>query len=220
MGEITKPKVELIYWTQDIHKVIALNYKTCVEQEICKDASKLTDEEAWQVTDAVMKGRHATSLETINFGFAIEGVSRVHTHQLVRHKIGTSYNHRSERAVLNLDYDITVPPTIRDNKEALEIYLNLWHQSQEAYAKLINLGIHREDARFLFLQGVETKLIWTVNLRAFLDICRIRLNQDMQHEMRCVVSMCAKEVVNHHPWLRLYIHNIDKVNEWIEYNTK
>lgn len=220
MGQIVKPKIELIYWTTDIHKVIALNYKTCVEPDVCKDASKFTDEEAWQVTDTVMKGRHVTSLETINFGFSIEGVSRVHTHQLVRHKIGTSFNHQSQRAVRFEAYDIIVPPTIMKDQVALTYYLDLWKKSQEVAAALSHLGIPAEDARFSFLQGCTTQMIWTVNLRAFLDICKIRLNQDMQWEMRTVISLCAKEVIKHHPWLKPYIWNADKIEEWIDYTIK
>ena len=49
--------------------------------------------------------------------FALSGVSRALTHQLVRHRIA-SYSQQSQRYVDGSDFDYVIPPEIKKHPEA------------------------------------------------------------------------------------------------------
>ena len=62
--------------------------------------------------------RPCQPVEHVSFTFALGGVSRALTHQLVRHRIA-SYSQQSQRYVDGSDFDYLIPPEIRKNPEAL-----------------------------------------------------------------------------------------------------
>ena len=82
-------------------------------------------------------------LPHLNYTFAIEKISRACTHQLVRHRVA-SFSQQSQRyiTVKRLDERIVTPKSIGDNKD----YETLIQQASEAYQRLVEQGIPREDA--------------------------------------------------------------------------
>ena len=73
--------------------------------------------------------RPMTSSNMQYFMFEIEGVSRVCTHQLVRHRIA-SYDQESQRFSAVEREDFIIPHSIQSNPEALEVYQNLSEESR------------------------------------------------------------------------------------------
>mgnify|MGYP002338728958 CR=1 FL=1 len=70
----------------------------------------------------ILKTKHMSILEFIDVHFEIRGVSRVATHQLVRHR-HFSFNQRSQRYVDETNFDVTIPQTIKNNPKAKKKFI-------------------------------------------------------------------------------------------------
>jgi len=137
--------------------------------------------------------RHLGVLEHISFTFLIEGISRVCTHQLVRHRMA-SYLQMSLRYSSVENLDIVIPDTIKDT-EFLDEYNEIFSKSKELYQRMVNNGIPKEDARFIIPHGIETRIIVTMNARSLIHFFKMRLkNPHAQWEIREVARLMYEEV--------------------------
>ena len=72
--------------------------------------------------------------------------------------------------------------------------------SKTIYKELINLGVKKEDARFVLPEATCTELIVTGNLQAWLDFIELRSGKHAQWEIRSVAkeinTILAKECPN------------------------
>ena len=126
-----------------------------------------------------------STFEHVSFTFAIDGLSRVASHQLVRHRLA-SFSQQSQRYVKMSDSDpeaVVIPDTIKNNPEALKIFNEAVKVSQKSYADLINLGISKEDARFILPHGHSTRLVMTMNARELHHFFNLRLCRRAQWEI-------------------------------------
>ena len=130
-------------------------------------------------------------LEHITFTFLIEGISRVTSHQLVRHRLA-SYTQESQRYA-GVAPDYVVPPSVYRNEKAREIYERVMREAWRAYNELLKLGIPQEDARYVIPQASTTTILMTVNLRELIHIAKLRLSPKAQWEIKQVVKMMIKE---------------------------
>jgi len=127
---------------------------------------------------------HHSVLEHVSFTFAIEGISRVTTHQLVRHRIA-SFSQQSQRYVSHKEHFTSiVPDSITVNDEARRIFDAMSDAVHKAYGQLIELGIPAEDARYILPNSTETKIIMTMNARELLHYFGLRCCQRAQWEIR------------------------------------
>ena len=141
---------------------------------------------------------HTSTFEHVSFTFGIDGLSRVASHQLVRHRLA-SFSQQSQRYVkMTPDSEaVVVPPSVKANSEALTIYQDAVRTSQEAYAQLIALGIPKEDARFILPHGHSTRLVLTMNARELHHFFGLRLCRRAQweiHELaRQMLALCREK---------------------------
>lgn len=127
--------------------------------------------------------------------FMIEGISRTCTHQLVRHRI-SSISQESQRYV-DLEkggWSAIVPPSIEGNSDALAVLDGFWGEAEVAYAELRNLGIRKEDARFILPNAAETRLVVTMSLSGWQHFISLRDDKAAQWEIRHVAQM-VKEML-------------------------
>jgi thymidylate synthase (FAD) len=127
---------------------------------------------------------HASVIEHASFTFSIEGVSRAMTHQLVRHRIA-SFTQQSQRYVTydTLEKYVT-PQSISENAEAKDIFDRTLERISETYQKLLNMGIPKEDARFILPNAAKTNIIVTMNARELLHFFNLRCCARAQWEIR------------------------------------
>ena len=130
-------------------------------------------------------------LEHVVFTFLITDISRVTSHQLVRHRIA-SYTQESQRYSV-VDKKFVVPPSL-NSQEAAKLFNDVINKAFEVYESLMGMGIKPEDARFVLPQAVKTTILMTVNLRELLHIACLRLSKDAQWEIREVVRLMIEEV--------------------------
>ncbi len=143
---------------------------------------------------------HLSTLEHVSFTFAIEGVSRVLTHQLVRHRIA-SYSQQSQRYVSEHDFEYIMPPTVAANEAAKEKFEQLMDTIQSTYNELVELGVHKEDARYCLANAAETKIVVTMNARTLLHFFQLRCCVRAQWEIRRLADLMLAEVKKAAPLL-------------------
>ncbi len=177
-------KVELLSYTPEAELLVAAAARSCHSRKSAKDIlSKMKPEKARRlIRDLVRKG-HTSVLEHAVFTFSIEGISRVCTHQLVRHRIA-SYSQQSQRHVKLTKSSFIVPPSIKSKPEARKLFDDVVSTCLKAYEKLLDMGIPREDARFLIPQAIETKIVVTMNARSLLNFFELRCCYRSQWEIR------------------------------------
>jgi len=60
----------------------------------------------------ILRSAHGSVLEHANYSFALRDVSRVFTHELVRHRAGSAFSQESLRYVRLTDIGFRVPPAL------------------------------------------------------------------------------------------------------------
>lgn len=180
--------VQLLQHTPEPELTVAIAARLCYSDS---DISDLKDnaepEKDRQLIRKVMGMGHTSVAEHASFTFGVEGISRVTSHQLVRHRVA-SYSQQSQRYVDSGKNMIIVPPSIQDNDEAEAIMSDVAMTLYLAYKRLTDLGIPPEDARYILPNATETKIIITMNARELLHFFRHRCCDRAQWEIRSMAN--------------------------------
>ncbi|MBI4849950.1 MAG: FAD-dependent thymidylate synthase [Nitrospirae bacterium] len=203
-------KVILLRHTPDPEETVAMAAKLCYSPsdiESLKDKIGTKDQKAF--VEKLVKMGHMSPIEHAVFTFAIEGISRACSHQLVRHRLA-SYSQQSQRYVSEeAGFDYIIPPVIKGNKELKNAFVSFMEDAQRAYnemvRKLNELGIKGEsanqDARFLLPNAAETKIMVTMNARELIHFFRQRCCNRAQWEIRKMAEEMLKLVKKAAPTL-------------------
>lgn len=158
----------------------------------------MTQERMEKTLVHAIEAGHTSVLEHIQFTFSVKGVSRVLTHQLVRHR-HLSFSQQSMRYVdvHKLSDNIVIPTTVKnimENEESLadtiseqpmmvkfNNYLKAMH---ELMAEMDKHGIPSEDQRYFVPNGVMANITVTGNARAWIEFCKLRCCTRAQKEIR------------------------------------
>lgn len=179
----TKLKVELLAFTPEPAITAATAGHICYAGIGIDDLKKkVSPEYAKKLIKALIESGHESPLEHSSFTFAIEGVSRALTHQLVRHRIA-SFSQQSQRYVKEGGFDFIVPPKIKSDKEAYKKFLDAIEYSRKAYDEMLKIA-PAEDARFLLPNACETRIIVTMNARSLYNFFARRCCTRAQWEIR------------------------------------
>ena len=84
---------------------------------VCYDSKPKEIDSARKMIKALIKSGHTAMIEMSSITFKISGVSRVVTHELVRHRIA-SFAQRSQRYVDEKNPSFVIPDEIEQNEEA------------------------------------------------------------------------------------------------------
>lgn len=177
--------VELLYHTPDPERAIATAARLCYAPVGATELMEtMPEERVRSVLATVIKSGHLSTLEHASYTFAVDGVSRALTHQLVRHRIA-SFNQQSQRYVKFADgVPVVKPGTVTDNDEASRIFDETVDAIEAAYARLLELGVPAEDARYLLPNAAESKIVITMNVRELLHFFSLRCCNRAQWEIR------------------------------------
>lgn len=136
---------------------------------------------------------HFSPFEHASFTFAMDGLSRVTSHQLVRHRIA-SFSQQSQRYVPMNRPEVIVPPSIAARPELAEKYLHISKEAHKIYNELVEAGIPKEDARFILPHGWNTRLVMTMNARELHHFFSLRLCRRAQWEIRDLARKMLREI--------------------------
>lgn len=212
-------KVSLLRYTQDAEKLVAAAAKLCYSAVGVEDIEeKLDDRKTQDFIEMLMELGHESPIEHVSFTFGVEGISRVLTHQLVRHRIGASYSQQSQRYVKLQQFDYIIPPSIEEIPEAKAKFIEAMEQDQKYYNELTDILFTKhyeklvqegqseekarkdaekmaiEDARYVFPNACETKIVFTMNARALFNFFNKRCCNRAQWEIRELAIEMLRQV--------------------------
>lgn len=170
--------VKLITHTPNPETTIAHCAATCYDS-VPKELDK-----ARKMIAAIIKSGHESCIEHATATFEIDGVSRVVTHELVRHRIGFSYSQRSQRYVNEKEPSYVVPKEIENDASANQLYKQFMDIAWKTYSELQSLGLKNEIARYVLPNACCTKICVTADFRAWRNFLKLRLSKRAQPEIR------------------------------------
>ncbi|MCB2353063.1 FAD-dependent thymidylate synthase [Clostridium estertheticum] len=228
-------KVKLIEHTPNPEKIVAAAAKLCYSQVgIDEILENLDEQKTNKFIKTLMTYGHHSPIEHVSFTFAVEGISRSLTHQLVRHRVA-SYSQQSQRYVQLKQFEYIIPPNIEKDEQAKGIFIQSMKRVQEEYNRLVEILSKNEltnfieeylraekltnveeiekkqylvlknkaekkaieDARYVFPNACETKIIATMNARELMHFFNQRCCTRAQWEIRQMAKtmlMQAREV--------------------------
>jgi thymidylate synthase (FAD) len=135
---------------------------------------------------ARLRQGHESLIEHATATFYIKA-SRVLTHELVRHRVG-SYSQRSQRYVKEMDADFITPPELEKAPGASAQYRAAMAAAWDAYRSLLEQGVKAEIARYVLPNACATDIICTWNFREIRHILKLRTSPAALPEMRAVAA--------------------------------
>jgi len=158
---------------------------------------RLTENDVEMHLPRVLGYGHESILEHAVLTFAVEGCSRVCTHQLVRHRLA-SYTQQSQRYIKldpeDVEETFVIPDSVKERPELHEKWKELMRKAIELYEESHEAGVHQEDARFILPQAVRTKIVVTMNLRELKHFLGLRACERAQWEIREVAWKTLEEI--------------------------
>lgn len=140
----------------------------------------------------VIESGHGSVLEHVSFTFYISGVSRVCTHELVRHRVGTAFSQTSGRYVrpvtprVVLGEAANIPGAAQTVDDIYAAYSKLessidWGSMDFTRRKQVTSALRR-----LLPNGDACDLVFTANARALRHIIAMRTSPHAEEEIRHV----------------------------------
>ena len=186
MAKEAKLKVKLLSYTKDPEQNVVAAIRQCYSAVGAADLKKKTNQETKErLIKQILESGHTSTVEHASFTFAIEGISRACSHQLVRHRLA-SYSMQSQRYVdlSKKGMGYILPPKIRADKKTKALFVKKLTEIEKSYMEMLAAGIAAEDARFLLPNACETKIVVTMNARALDTFFKERMCDRAQWEIR------------------------------------
>lgn len=157
----------------------------------------------------LLRSGHGSVLEHACFTFVFHEVSRVFTHELVRHRAGSAFSQESLRYVRLVDIGFRVPPALGPARnQVIELVERLETFQREAAERLLDdempFALKKQVTsalRRLAPLGLSTDILWTANVRTLRHVIAQRTEAGAEEEMRLVFDRVAEIAVEEAPGL-------------------
>jgi thymidylate synthase (FAD) len=204
------PNKEIVerYYVPLVYTACRTCYSELDPQEIFRRAveGEVAPASMQRLISNVIESGHGSTIEHIVFTFALSGVSRTLSHQLVRHRAGVAFDQQSQRYVRFKGAATMLPATIAEGDPGLRArYEEQIDGALGLYGELLEAGVPGEDARFVFPNATRTNLVMTVNLRALIHMSGLRLCTMAQWEIRRLFQLIRHEVFGVSPFLGSFL---------------
>ena len=155
----------------------------------------------------IIRVKHGSVLEHSTLNFMFCDVSRVFTHELVRHRAGVAVSQESLRFVRLDDLGFWPPLVIRENKEAMEIASIAFSGAENLYGELERILI-KPDMTFgqkkivtsalrrIAPIGLSTNIGWSANFRTIRHVLEQRTDPSAEEEIKLVFGMVGAIVTS------------------------
>ena len=149
----------------------------------------------------ILSSAHGSVLEHANYSFALRSVSRVATHEIVRHRAGSAFSQESLRYVRLTDIGFRVPPALEPLRDKVINIVEQLEELQVSAAK--ELGIDADGVPFHVKKevtsalrriapiGLSTDIIWTANVRTLRHVIEMRTAPGAEEELRLIFGQVA-----------------------------
>ena len=205
---IDKVEVKLISKPENMLKTLYTACRTCYSNkspvEIYNEIEDNEDKMLNLITKVIASGHYST-IEHIQISYAISGISRACSHQLVRHR-HMSFSQKSQRYVEEKgQFKYIIPKTIEKNEQLLKKFNSFMETTSKFYREMVEFGIKPEDARSILPNATSTSMIASLNLRELIHLCHLRLCTRAQDEIREMTQQMVNCLIEVEPWLNPYL---------------
>jgi thymidylate synthase (FAD) len=170
------------------------------------NVTKIRENSKDYLTNVLEKG-DGSILEHATVTFAFLNVSRIFTHEIVRHRAGTAMSQESLRYVRPREVNVWMPPDIESVSEKfhatveettkhyreLESSFN-WDEMNFEQKKRVTSALRR-----ILPDGIATNLIWTANHRTIRWVIEMRTHPSAEVEIRKVFGQVAEICIRDYP---------------------
>ncbi len=194
-------KITLLNYTKNPEETVAQAAKLCYStKSIAQIKESISKEKPDRIIAKIIKLGHYSVLEHASFTFGIEDISRVTSHQLVRHRLA-SFSQKSQRYTrMGKKPQFVIPEKIKNDSDLLLKFQELASKSFILYREMLAKDIPAEDARYILPQAITTSIIFTANARELIHFFRLRCCNRAQWEIReMAIEMLkiVKEIAPH-----------------------
>lgn len=175
----------------------------------------------------ILSSGHGSVLEHANYSFIFHNVSRVFTHEMVRHRAGVAVSQESMRFVRLTDIPFWFPEWALNDPELMGQLLWLLEKMEETqtwmarHFKLDDEGVpfSEKKAKTSFMRrfapdGVATRMLCTINIRALRHIIYMRTALGAEEEIRLVFDQVAEKCLEKFPNL-MQDYSVNEHREWV-----
>lgn len=175
----------------------------------------------------ILSSAHGSVLEHAQFTFALHNVSRVFTHEQVRHRVGTAISQESLRFVRLDDLPMWFPEWAQEDEELHQRALALVDQMEEFQGWMADhFGLDEEGVPFAekkaktsFMrrfapEGVATGMVWSANIRTLRHTIESRTAKGAEEEIRIIFDRIGRIMQQECPLL-FGDYEVDADGAWI-----
>ncbi|WP_017622018.1 FAD-dependent thymidylate synthase [Nocardiopsis chromatogenes] len=184
-----------------------------------------TDQDAY--LSNILRSLHGSVLEHVSFSFVLHNVSRVLTHELIRHRPGVAVSQESLRFVRLTDLPFWFPEWAQDDPELMERATDMLRRMEEFQLWMADhFELDEEGKKFAdkkhktsFMrrfapEGVATGLVWTANVRTLRHAIEARTAPGAEEEIRLLFGKIAETVREEAPSL-FGDYTVDEDGTWV-----
>jgi thymidylate synthase (FAD) len=168
-----------------------------------------TDQRAY--FENILSSAHGSVLEHATFTLVFRDVSRVFTHELVRHRAGSAFSQESLRYVRLSDVGFRIPPALEPLREQVVSVVEQLEELQLSAAQQLGLDddgvpfdVKKEVTsalRRLAPLGLSTDIVWSANVRTLRHVIEMRTAPGAEEELRLVFGLVAERMLVEAPGL-------------------
>jgi len=171
----------------------------------------------------ILRVAHGSVIEHPVLNFMLSDVSRVFTHELVRHRAGVAISQESLRFVRLTDIGMWLPLELEEDEVAYEVITSTVKVIEDAYAALVKyFGLDEEGKGFkekkkwtsrfrrIAPMGTATSIGWSANPRTIRWVMENRTAPGAEEEIRLVFNKLGDVVTERYPNL---FQDFTKVND-------
>lgn len=178
----------------------------------------------------IVKVGHGSVLEHASVSFMFCNVSRVFTHELVRHRVGCAISQESLRFVRLEDLGMWAPTVIKENEEAIEVMSMAFEIAEKGYKTLTEIlikpGMSFSEKKVITSAlrriapiGLSTNIGWTANFRTLRHVLEMRTDPSAEEEIRLVFGEVGCILTDRYPFIFGDYHK-DFVDGYWHFKTK
>ncbi len=209
----------------DVEEIVEINSRGCYLSfgtGLNANLTRVREGNEAHLANVITSG-HGSVMEHSFANFEIVDVSRVFTHEAVRHRTGTSISQESLRYVRLDNMGLWIPPCYADYEPSVTTFEHHWAASEEAYQSLVADAPAIENrfngydfecfddmpmsmkkrytsaARRVAPIGLATKVGWGCNMRSLRNILIQRTDAATEEEMRTVFAMIGHKAMARWP---------------------
>ena len=184
-----------------------MSFDTSLNQNLTKVGGRNNHD---YIQQGIIANKHCSVLEHATVTFFLANVSRVVTHEIVRHRVGTAYSQTSGRYVRTDEIDMYLPADIACNPAAVEVWKRAVGQMEENARELAEVT-HIDSKPFslkkrltsafrrIIGNGQANHIVVTANHRAWRHMIEMRTDPAAEEEIRVVFADISRQLRERFP---------------------